>query len=451
MHGDAFLQLADTVPIDLTVNHLSAVGSGATTVEVTANDNAFIALTVNNEIIATAYGSAAGPATLAIPALPVGTKIMVVVTKQDFKRHTSFINVTEQILSADFTANTTTVCTGTPVNFTDFSTGSPSGWEWTFQGASPGTSTLKNPVSIIYSTPGDYDVSLTVSKTGMNPVTLTKPAYIHVYENPVAAFANDASCAGTETSFTDLSTHPGAVITSWSWNFGDPLSGSNNTSNLQNPIHTYLAPGTYSAGLAIQSAYGCSDNKNMEVLIHDVPVPAAKPGGPDSVNTNRVSSTEFTTAAAANATGYDWVIDPSAAGTITGTLTGTAVWAGKYSGTVKISVKAKNECGEATASEEKTVILYAPAGIAEINALGFEVYPNPAHGRFTIGFNTRSAVSADIDVFNSLGSTVFSEKGLQLSGKSTRPVDISGNPEGIYYIRIQSAAGSFIRKLVIQK
>ena len=451
MHGDAFLQLADAVPADLIVNHSPTVDLGATSVEIIANEGAFIALTVNNEIIATAYGSASGPVSLAIPALPIGTKITVVATKQDFKRHTSFINVAEQILSADFTANNTTVCTGIPVNFSDFSTGSPSGWEWTFQGATPGTSALKNPSSILYSTPGDYDVSLTVSKTGVNPSTTTKPAYIHVYEKPVAAFTSDASCLGTATSFTDLSTNQGSAITGWSWSFGDPSSGSSNTSNLQNPLHSFQTAGTYSVTLNIQSANGCSDTKNTEVVIQAVPASAAKPSGPDSVNTNRVPSTEFTTAAVANATGYDWFIDPSAAGTITGALTGTALWAGKYSGMVKISVKAKNVCGEATASEEKTVVLYAPAGVGDISPLGFEVYPNPASGRFTIGFNTLSAVSVDISVFNALGSTVFSEKNLQVSPKFSKLVDLSGNPGGIYYIRIQSESGSFIRKLVIRK
>ncbi|MCX6284829.1 MAG: C25 family cysteine peptidase [Bacteroidetes bacterium] len=451
MHGDAFLQLADEVPMELTVNHPATVDVGATTVEIIANDSSFIALTMNNEIITTALGSASGPVTLTIPALPVGTKIMVVATKQDFKRHTSFITVAQQILAADFITNNTSVCTGSPVDFTDFSTGSPSGWEWTFQGATPGTSNLKNPSSIIYSAPGDYDVSLTVSKAGMNPSTKIKPAYIHVDVKPVAAFANDASCEGSATSFTDLSTYPGTIITSWSWNFGDPSSGSSNTSNLQNPVHTYLAAGTYPVTLNIQSTNGCSDTKNTEVVIVAVPASAVKPSGPDSVNTNRVSSTEFTTLAAANATGYDWIIDPSDAGTITGALTGTATWANKYKGNVKISVKARNDCGDAPASMEKTVVLYASAGIGEINGPGFEVYPNPASGKFTIEFNSHSAVPVEINVFNSLGSTVFSEKDLLVSGKFSKLIDLTGNPDGIYYIRIQSEAGSFIRKLVIEK
>ncbi|MCX6280738.1 MAG: C25 family cysteine peptidase [Bacteroidetes bacterium] len=542
MHGDAFLQLTDTVPINLTVNHPATLDYGTTTVNVTANDSAFIALTVNNEIIATAYGSASGPVSITIPVLPEGTQVMVVATKQDFNRYTGFMLVTSANLAADFSANSTAICEGASVNYTDLSGGSPTAWEWTFQGGTPATSIVKNPSDIVYSLPGDYDVTLTVTKSGLTPSTITKTGYIHVYQKPVAAYTAIASCAGSSTSFTDQSTHPGSTITGWSWNFGDPTSGSSNTSNLQNPVHSYAAAGTYSVTLNILSTGGCSDTKVTEIVIATVPaqagvpsgnaeicqgataveyttaiVPyatsytwvvspvnagvmtgttttaildvnnefsgaatvkvqagndcgtgvfsaefavnvkplpgvAAKPSGADSVNTNKTPTSDFTTTGSTNATSYDWIIDPVAAGTISGAqTTGTALWTNKYSGTVRISVKAKNDCGDAVASDEKTVILYAPAGIGDINALGFEVYPNPSNGKFTIGFSTRSTVVATVTIFNSLGSTVYSEKDLQINGKSGVIVDFTGKPEGIYYIRIQSDAVSLIRKLVIQK
>lgn len=51
--------------------------------------------------------------------------------------------------------------------------------------------------------------------------------------------------SGTTANFTDLSTsNPGDVL-SWSWDFGDPPSGINNFSALQNPSHTFPTPGAY--------------------------------------------------------------------------------------------------------------------------------------------------------------------------------------------------------------
>lgn len=50
---------------------------------------------------------------------------------------------------------------------------------------------------------------------------------------------------GYNVNFSDISSYTPGNILSWSWNFGDPPSGPNNTSNLQNPTHTFSGPGTY--------------------------------------------------------------------------------------------------------------------------------------------------------------------------------------------------------------
>jgi PKD repeat protein len=540
-HCDAFLQLSDTVPLNLTVVHDAEVNYGSTTVNVQANENAFIALTVSNEIIATAYGSASGPVAITIPVLPVGTQIMIVVTKQNYNRYTDYIMVADQNLMAEFTADHTNICVGSSVNFTDHSLGTPTEWSWTFQGGSPGTSTDKNPTNILYSVPGTYDVSLTVTKSGQNPDTTNKTAYINVFEKPGADFAVASACIGSPASFTDQSVHPGSMVTAWSWNFGDPTSGSDNTSNLQNPTHTFATAGTYPVTLDIQSSGGCIDSRTIDVIVAPLPgqagvpsgntnicqgaasveyttslVPdatsyswvitpdnagvimgstntasldlnntffgqitvkvqagnscgngafsneltvnvaslpdvASKPNGPDSVNTNRIPSSVYTTTSVPNATGYDWVIDNAAAGIISGDLSGTALWTEKYSGHVKISVKSKNECGDAVASEEKTVVLYASAGIGDINFLGFDVHPNPTSGKITIVFDSRSFVSININVMNALGASVFTEKDVKVDGKFSKVIDLSRLPDGIYYVKIETGSDSLVRKIVIRK
>ena len=55
------------------------------------------------------------------------------------------------------------------------------------------------------------------------------------------------SCSGT-INFTDLSSNG---PTSWFWDFGD-----GNTSNLQNPSHTYQTGGIYSVSLTTTNQYG---------------------------------------------------------------------------------------------------------------------------------------------------------------------------------------------------
>jgi PKD repeat protein len=52
-------------------------------------------------------------------------------------------------MSADFSGTPLTVCEGESINFTDLSTGSITGWTWTFAGGTPGTSSAQNPMNKI--------------------------------------------------------------------------------------------------------------------------------------------------------------------------------------------------------------------------------------------------------------------------------------------------------------
>ncbi len=79
---------------------------------------------------------------------------------------------------ADFTADDTSIIEGESVHFTDLSVNNPSSWIWTFEGGTPSTSTLENPV-VVYTLEGVYDVTLTVTNEGGNN-TLTKQDYIAV-------------------------------------------------------------------------------------------------------------------------------------------------------------------------------------------------------------------------------------------------------------------------------
>ena len=85
---------------------------------------------------------------------------------------------------ADFTASAQEICVGSTVTFTDTSTNYPGGWNWTFAGGTPSTSTAQNP-TITYNTPGVYNVTLVATNFNGND-TEVKNSYIIVYEMPLA-------------------------------------------------------------------------------------------------------------------------------------------------------------------------------------------------------------------------------------------------------------------------
>jgi phosphodiesterase/alkaline phosphatase D-like protein len=90
---------------------------------------------------------------------------------------------TDVVPYSDFNADANTACVGNTVNFFDQSTNGPNGWNWTFQGGSPATSTNENP-SITYNTVGKYDVTLIASNVTGAGSTNTKTGYIRVCDSP---------------------------------------------------------------------------------------------------------------------------------------------------------------------------------------------------------------------------------------------------------------------------
>ncbi|MDO4320305.1 MAG: PKD domain-containing protein [Bacteroidales bacterium] len=129
-----------------------------------------------------------------------------------------------EVLTPDGDGSTVSVAAGTPLTFTDMSTGAPDSWLWSFPGAVTETSDQQNP-TVVYTAAGTYDVTLTVSK-GAESDTYTRKAYVDVYAvAPTAAIdipggvycSPEASIVvpmNTELTFADASD---GCPTSWSW------------------------------------------------------------------------------------------------------------------------------------------------------------------------------------------------------------------------------------------
>ena len=91
-HGGAFSTLYSEVPMDLTVNHDNVILAGLNQFNVTADDGAFVALSVDGEIIGT--GTATG-SQVSIPILPQlpPTMVDIVITKTNYNRYHAQVQV----------------------------------------------------------------------------------------------------------------------------------------------------------------------------------------------------------------------------------------------------------------------------------------------------------------------------------------------------------------------
>jgi PKD repeat protein len=88
---------------------------------------------------------------------------------------------------------------------------------------------------------------------------------------PTAAFT--PSCTALACTFTDASTDAEHDALTYLWDFGEPASGSNNTSTAQSPSHTYAAAGTYHVKLT------ATDSKGAASAVADSTVTVSTTGG----------------------------------------------------------------------------------------------------------------------------------------------------------------------------
>jgi PKD repeat protein len=99
-----------------------------------------------------------------------------------------------------------------------------------------------------------------------SPIVANFQICVPPYSGCQANFIYD-SIAGLDYQFTDKSVSNSNIV-SWNWNFGDPASGANDISSLQNPQHLYTGSGIYSVKLLIHSADGCKDSVMKTVFVH---------------------------------------------------------------------------------------------------------------------------------------------------------------------------------------
>lgn len=157
----------------------------------------------------------------------------------------------------------------------------------------PGTG---QPISFgFFSIPGTY----TVRGKRFNCSSYMKDSVsITVFSNPTANFSASPQnqCANDPVVFTNQSkaNQAEAAIVSWLWDFGDPNSGSRNSSTLQNPIHVFEAWGngsqTFDVKLLVTDSNGCEAEIIKEVTVQQKPDATLSASG-DGIKTTMVNDT----------------------------------------------------------------------------------------------------------------------------------------------------------------
>jgi gliding motility-associated-like protein len=165
-------------------------------------------------------------------------------------------------------SGTLSICDGESKVFSIADAAGATNFQW-FKDNNPISSANGNTFSA--SASGTYKVSMIISG---NTVT-TPDVTLVVNTNPTAGFtiSSQNDCANTNTTFTSTST--GSALT-YLWNFGDPSSGTGNSSTVQNPVKSFLGtPGTgnqtFNVLLTVTDGNGCSNSITQPVVKKQLP------------------------------------------------------------------------------------------------------------------------------------------------------------------------------------
>ncbi|MEM8889454.1 MAG: PKD domain-containing protein, partial [Bacteroidota bacterium] len=283
-------------------------------------------------------------------------------------------------------------------------------------------SSLENPVHS-YDTIGTYEVCMIVSNIcGSDTLCQTIEVDCPL---PTAAFGYDAS--QLNVIFLNQSSHS----TGYVWDFGD-----GNTSNLPRPFHSYDLPGTYTVCQTVLN--DCGQDSVCQTVVVSCPGPQAS----FSYDLNGLSLTLYNN----SSTGAEYNWDFGDGNT---SKDFEPVHNFDSIGTYMVSLETSTICGADTVSME--VEVSSATSISPDQLLAVSVYPNPSTGIFFLEIEDLKGDKLNIQVTDIRGRQVLASDLKVLGAKAKEQIDLSGNPQGIYFLNVQAGKKRFVKKISLRK
>jgi GH25 family lysozyme M1 (1,4-beta-N-acetylmuramidase) len=362
---------------------------------------------------------------------------------------------------ADFSSNTQSVCPGSSVTFTDKSTttGSLTGWKWTFAGGTPDTSTKQNPM-VQYNTPGVYSVKEVVTSsvgkdsviytTYINVVTTDSLPLVETFQSltfpPAGWYMN---IPNPRDSTWKLCTTTGSGSTQCMFfpaNCGQTVNITGQRQQLYTPDYNFASSTnpkmwfdvayepskvpTYSDTLDIYYSLDCGNTWTMAYSKGGMTL--CTTGGSTSGGTDTVKGC---------------FVPPNSKAWRTDSVSIAAV-TGKPS--VMFSFESRSGWGNIIYLDNIN-ITPVPLSVQNItDNYNVKVFPNPSsNGKFAVEIKNYGLGITNVEVYNMLGEKICTAK---LDPINTQ-IDLSHNPSGIYLYRVLTETGGLISegKMLIEK
>ncbi len=157
---------------------------------------------------------------------------------------------------AEFSSSVLEGCEDLTVSFTDESPDPATEIEWDF---GDGTFSSDANPSHTYEIPGCYIVKLSRTAQGCPSVVIASEC-IRVDPQPDVWYANDNNIGCTLPHIVNFSAISSSAV-AWSWDFGD-----GNTSDEQNPTHSFNAFGEFPVTLTVTNIHGCTNSATVNTI-----------------------------------------------------------------------------------------------------------------------------------------------------------------------------------------
>lgn len=189
-----------------------------------------------------------------------GTNIIISEVRKSLHVEVTNCTLTEVVLDPEYIS-----CDGFTLTFMNGNNTNITTFDWEFGDGA--TSTAQSPTHT-YADTGVYILKLVANRG--QPCSDSSTAVVKVYPGFRPDFDWGGQCQNIPIQFNDITTADYGIINFWNWNFGDPTSTSN-SSTQQNPTHVYNAIGNYDVSFIVQTSKGCIDTVLKTISILDQP------------------------------------------------------------------------------------------------------------------------------------------------------------------------------------
>lgn len=368
--------------------------------------------------------------------------------------------------TADFTANRLSICAGSTISYTNLSQyGAAGSIAWNFEGGSPSTSTINNPV-VTYNTPGTYSVGITATNAFGTADTI-KPYYIvveDVWSSYIAPITHDFEDG--KFPWRSYVTNLNAGSNTWEVN---PTNGALGTatsiyinnagqSNTGGHVDYFDTPSydfhtTSGLTLSYYYAYAKKDPAQADLFKLQISIDCGATWqnvlGYPGVAT-MASNSAGVTATPLNPSAAEWKQAVISSGLLSATTPNPN---GKLNVKFRFSFQSDPTLGSSNNIFIDQINLSGIVGISDLeNSIGLSIYPNPTNSSSTVDFNIYDNEKIKISITDIVGRVIEETDKVTITGNNaTYTVNKNGQlAKGVYFINLEINNSVITKKLIIQ-